>query len=212
MMNSIIFCDFDGTITAEETFVGMLKKFAPEMAAEIMPLLYRREMTLRAGVRKMLESIPSRCYPEIIEFSRTKKIRPGFVEFLDFLNIQGVPFVLVSGGVRVMVETVLGDLSQKIDSIYAVDLDTSGAYFKVNSEFEADTELVAKVKVMERYPNAEPIAIGDSVTDLNMALAAPIVFARDRLAEYLDEYQKPYINWNDFFDIQAYLSQSWSIY
>ena len=125
MMKPIIFCDFDGTITAEETFVGMLKEFAPQMAAEIMPLLYRREMTLREGVRKMLESIPSRCYPEIIEFSRTKKIRPGFVEFLDFLKTQGVPFVLVSGGVRIMVETVLGDLTQKIDGIYAVDLGIS---------------------------------------------------------------------------------------
>ncbi|HAN73045.1 MAG TPA: 2-hydroxy-3-keto-5-methylthiopentenyl-1-phosphate phosphatase [Planktothrix sp. UBA8407] len=210
-MKPIIFCDFDGTITAEETFVGMLKEFTPEMAGEIMPLLYRREMTLREGVRKMLESIPSRCYPEIIEFSRTKKIRPGFVEFLDFLNTQRVPFILVSGGVRVIVETVLGDLSQKIDGMYAVDLDTSNEYFQVNSEFEADTELVAKVKVMELYPNAEKIAIGDSVTDLNMALAAPIVFARDRLAQYLDEYQKPYINWDDFFDIRDHLSRQWNI-
>ena len=211
MMKPIIFCDFDGTITAEETFVGMLKEFAPQMAAEIMPLLYRREMTLREGVRKMLESIPSRCYSEIIEFSRTKKIRPGFVEFLDFLKTQGVPFVLVSGGVRIMVETVLGDLSQKIDGIYAVDLDISEEYFKVDSEFEADTELVAKVKVIERYPNTEAIAIGDSVTDLNMALAAPVVFARDRLADYLDEYQKPYFKWTDFFDIQAQLSQRWNL-
>ncbi len=211
MMKPIIFCDFDGTITAEETFVGMLKEFAPQMAAEIMPLLYRREMTLREGVRKMLESIPSRCYPEIIEFSRTKKIRPGFVEFLDFLKTQGVPFVLVSGGVRIMVETVLGDLTQKIDGIYAVDLGISEEYFKVHSEFEADTELVAKVKVIERYPNIEPIAIGDSVTDLNMALAAPVVFARDRLADYLDEYQKPYFKWTDFFDIQAQLSQRWNL-
>jgi 2-hydroxy-3-keto-5-methylthiopentenyl-1-phosphate phosphatase len=210
-MKPIIFCDFDGTITAEETFVGMLKEFAPQMAAEIMPLLYRREMTLREGVRKMLESIPSRCYPEIIEFSRTKKIRPGFVEFLDFLKIQGVPFILVSGGVRIMVETVLGDLISKIDGIYAVDLESSDEYFKVHSEFEADTELVAKVKVIERYPNTEAIAIGDSVTDLNMALAAPVVFARDRLADYLDEYQKPYLKWTDFFDIQVQLSQRWGL-
>ncbi|VXD22184.1 HAD-IB family phosphatase [Planktothrix paucivesiculata] len=210
-MNPIIFCDFDGTITAEETFVAMLKEFAPDKAAQIMPLLYRQEMTLREGVRTMLESIPSRCYPEIIEFSKTKKIRPGFVEFLDFLNTQEVPFILVSGGVRVMVETVLGDLTQKIDGMYAVDLDTSEEYFKVNSEFEADTELVAKVKVMELYPNPEKIVIGDSITDLNMALATPLVFARDRLAKYLDEYQKPYINWTDFFDITDHLSQKWNI-
>ena len=27
----ILFCDFDGTITAEETFVGMCQKFAPDI-------------------------------------------------------------------------------------------------------------------------------------------------------------------------------------
>ena len=75
-MKPVVFCDFDGTITAEETFVAMLKHFAPEISAEIMPLLYERKMTLREGVRKMLESIPSHFYPEIIEFARTKKVRP----------------------------------------------------------------------------------------------------------------------------------------
>lgn len=206
-MNPVVFCDFDGTITAEETFVAMLKHFAPEISAEIMPLLYQRKMTLREGVRKMLESIPSRFYPEIIEFARTKKVRPGFVELLEFLKQHNVPFVLVSGGVRVMVETVLGDLIHQIDGVYAVDLDRSEEYFKVHSDFEADTELVAKVKVMEQYPTAVKIAIGDSVTDLNMALEAPIVFARDRLAQYLDEYQKSYIDWNDFFEVREHLSQ-----
>ncbi len=44
-----------------------------------------------------------------------------------------------------------------------------------------------------------------------MALAAPVVFARDRLADYLDEYQKPYFKWTDFFDIQAQLSQRWNL-
>ncbi|MFM7449190.1 MAG: hypothetical protein ACKO24_11395 [Leptolyngbyaceae cyanobacterium] len=39
-------------------------------------------------------------------------------------------------------------------------------------------------------------------TDLNMALYAPTVFARDRLAEYLNQHQTPYIPWNDFFDVR----------
>ncbi len=42
------------------------------------------------------------------------------------------------------------------------------------------TELVAKVLVMEEYPADEKIEIGDSSTDFNMALHAPMVFARDR--------------------------------
>ncbi|MEB3283139.1 MAG: HAD-IB family phosphatase [Lyngbya sp.] len=209
-MKPIVFCDFDGTITAEETFVAMLKQFTPQISAEIMPKLYNRELTLRQGVRQMLESIPSVRYREVIEFSRPKQMRPGLVELIDFLDTQGVPFVVVSGGIRIMVETVLGDLVNRVAAIYAVDIDTQGEYWRVHSEFEGGTELVAKVNVMDLYESDEKIAIGDSVTDLNMALSAPLVFARDRLAQYLDEQQKPYLFWNDFFDVRDDLAQRWS--
>lgn len=208
-MKPIVFCDFDGTITQEETFVAMLKQFAPEMSAEIMPKLYNREMTLREGVRKMLESISSSCYSEVIEFSRTQQIRPGFVELIDFLETQNVPLVVVSGGIRIMVETVLGKLVDRLAGLYAVEINTEDAYWQVSSEFEGGTELVAKVKVMDLYQADQKIAIGDSVTDLNMALAAPLVFARDRLAKYLEQHQKSYIPWTNFFEVRDYLSQYW---
>lgn len=74
----------------------------------------------------------------------------------------------------------------------------------------AGTELMAKAQVMSKYPAYEKIAIGDSITDLNMALRASIVFARDRLAEYLDEQHKTYIPWNNFLDVRDYLAQLWN--
>ncbi len=212
----IIFCDFDGTITATETFVGILKHFAPEVSARVMPEIYAMRLTLREGVRQMLESIPSDCYPEILAYAQTAPIRPGLEELLDFLDKLGVPFIIVSGGLRDMVEIVLSragksgeSLLGRVAGIYAVDIDTSGEFLQVLSEFEGDTELVSKVKVMAQHPADEQIGIGDSVTDLNMALSTSIVFARDRLSQYLDERHHPYIPWNDFFDIRQQLSQRW---
>ncbi|HEY9810664.1 MAG TPA: HAD-IB family phosphatase [Halomicronema sp.] len=203
----IIFCDFDGTITAEETFVAMLKKFSPELSAKLMPEMYELRLTLRQGVRQILESIPSEKYPEILEYTSTKKIRPGFVEMLDYLDSQNIPFIVVSGGLRGMVETVLGDLKNRTQGIYAVDVDTSSEYLQVKSEFEAGNELVSKVSIMEKYPTQQTIAIGDSVTDLNMAMQASLVFARDRLSHYLNDRKKPYIPWDNFFDIRNYLNK-----
>lgn len=94
-------------------------------------------------------------------------------------------------------------------AIYAVDLDTKGEFLAVNSQFEAGNEMVSKVQVMAQHPAVEQIAIGDSVTDLNMALVAPVVFARDRLSQYLDEHNKPYLPWQDFFDVRYALQQRW---
>ena len=206
----VVFCDFDGTITVEETFVAMLKHFAPELSSQLMPEMYARRLSLRSGVRQLLESIPSECYGEIVEFSRGKLMRPGLVELLDFLDERKVDFAIVSGGLRIVVETVMGDLVHRASVIYAVDVDASGPRLQVNSEFEGDTELVSKVRVMGQHPAEEQVAIGDSLTDFNMALQASSVFARDRLAEYLDEQQKPYTKWDNFFDVLESLSQKWN--
>ncbi|BAY88137.1 MULTISPECIES: HAD-IB family phosphatase [unclassified Tolypothrix] len=208
-MRRIVFCDFDGTITVEETFVAVLKKFAPQLSAKLLPEMYARRVTLRQGVRTILESIPSSRYSEILEFTQIQPIRKGFVELLDFLEFQGVPLVVVSGGLRGMVETVLDKLVQRVHAIHAVDVETSGNFLKVNSQYERGTELIAKVEVMAKYPAYQKIAIGDSLTDLNMALEVNLVFARDRLAEYLDEHQKSYIPWNDFSQIRDYLVKLW---
>ncbi|MBU7582178.1 MAG: HAD-IB family phosphatase [Nostoc sp. TH1S01] len=210
-MKRIVFCDFDGTITVEETFVAVLKKFAPEVAGQFLPEMYAQRVTLREGVKKILESIPSSQYGEILEFTRSQPIRPGFIELLDFLDSQNIPLVVVSGGLRGMVEVVLGEIAQRVAAIHAVDINTSGAYFQVNSDYEGGTELVAKVQVMTKYPADQTIAIGDSLTDLNMGLQSSVVFARDHLAYYLDQHQKPYIPWNNFWDIQEYLQQLWKL-
>ncbi len=211
MQKSIVFSDFDGTITLTETFVELIRYFCPtDLADDLMGKMYARSLTLRDGVTQLLESIESDQYVNIIEFSKAHPLRSGFLEFLDFLDARNVPCVVVSGGVRIMVETVLDHLKSRFAGIHAVDLDSSDKYFKVILNYAGETELVAKVNVMAQYEFTESIAIGDSITDCNMAMATDLVFARDRLAKYLDEQGKAYIPWNNFFDIRNYLEQHWT--
>jgi 2-hydroxy-3-keto-5-methylthiopentenyl-1-phosphate phosphatase len=205
-VKQIVFCDFDGTITLAETFVAMLKQFAPEVSTQLLPEIYAQRLTLRVGVRQMLESISSASYPEIVEFTRSQPIRPGFVKFLDFLQNEEIPLVVVSGGLQGMVKAFLAPYLDRIKAIYAIDLDTTAKYLQVHSRYEGGTEMVAKAEIMNTYNVEESIAIGDSITDWNMALAASLVFARPPLTQYLDEQQKPYIPWQDFWDIRDYLA------
>jgi 2-hydroxy-3-keto-5-methylthiopentenyl-1-phosphate phosphatase len=205
-MKRIVFCDFDGTITIAETFVAMVNQFAPAVSALVPPEIYAKRVTLRQGVRQMLESIPSASYSEIIEFTRSQPIRAGFDDFLDFLKTKQIPIVIVSGGLQGMVEAVLEPYMDRIEAIHAIDLDTSGDYLQVKSRYEGGTEMVAKAEIMARYGADESIAIGDSITDWQMAMAASIVFARPPLTDYLDERQKSYLAWDDFIDIRDAIS------
>lgn len=199
----------------------MLKEFAPEQSAVILPQMYARTLTLREGVRQLLESIPTAYYPAMLEYGDHKPLRPGLPELLDFLARQGVPFHVVSGGLGGMVERVLSraragetPIIEGVASITAVEVEVNLSHpcLRVPVQpFEADSELVAKVKVMEQYPAREWVVIGDSLTDINMALRADLVFARDRLIDYLEQEQKPYIPWQDFLDVRDRLSERWGV-
>jgi 2-hydroxy-3-keto-5-methylthiopentenyl-1-phosphate phosphatase len=208
-MTRYVFCDFDGTITAQESLEGVFRRFAPELWKPIKDKMMALEITIRQGVRQILESIPSERYPEILEFVQGIPIRSGFAELLDFLDACGVPFVIISGGLRGMVDARLGDLAGRAHKIFAVDVDTAGKFIQLKSDFEGDTELVAKVAVMNLFDAQQKIVIGDGVTDLNMAQNGDVVFARDNLALFLKHIGVPYREWNDFFDVIKELNVLW---
>jgi 2-hydroxy-3-keto-5-methylthiopentenyl-1-phosphate phosphatase len=230
----VVFCDFDGTITTQDTFVrtcppnafgglyrpvSVLEKFAPEAAAQFLPAIYRREITLKAGVDKTLGLIPAQDYPALIKFVADQPIRPGLKEFIDFLNNAAIPFVIISGGLTGMVKAVLErqQLLSSVTAIHAGEVATKGRFLQPYCQISSNTEFVAKVIAMNQYSAEEKVAIGDSVTDINMSLAADVVFARDReawaepnrLQQYLIEENKSYIPWQDFFEIRDYLAAKW---
>ncbi|TFH40773.1 MAG: 2-hydroxy-3-keto-5-methylthiopentenyl-1-phosphate phosphatase [Chrysiogenales bacterium] len=202
-----VFCDFDGTITSEETLSGMVRRVVPDRCKEVLPEMLARRMTLREGVQTLVESIPSGRYGEIIEYVMAVPMRPGLEELLDFLNPPGIPFIVISGGLRGMVEARLGPLAKRVKDIYAVDVDTGGEYIRISSHFQSKTELMDKPRVMSRYAADEIIAIGDGFTDINMALASQLVFARDALAQNLQKRGKEFVPWNDFYDIRRELER-----
>ncbi|CAF0879180.1 unnamed protein product [Adineta ricciae] len=208
--SAIVFCDFDGTITACETFVGVLKHFAPELSNELIPKILSKEITIRQGVRQILESMPSSVYPnELLKFVQDKPIRSGLSTLIDYLDSQNIPFVVVSGGLRCLVEAVLRreKLLERCAKIYAIDVDKSGEKLKVISEWESGSELVAKVNVIkhECQNQEQIIVIGDSITDLNAAKCADLVFARDGLCKYLTDENIAFLEWNDFEEIKNQL-------
>ena len=207
--NYAIFCDFDGTITAEDTFTGMLKAVAPHLCDEYLPDIYAQKLTLREGVKRIIESIPSQYYSQMIDYVDDIPLRPGFVELVKFAMTNQIPFHVVSGGLQDMVKRVLSQqwlgnrpLLEQVASINAVAIDASGEYLKPISDYEGGTELVAKVEVMKEFPAQKTISIGDSITDLNIALNADISFARDRLAGYLEKANRFYYPWDDFFTVR----------
>jgi 2-hydroxy-3-keto-5-methylthiopentenyl-1-phosphate phosphatase len=202
MYDKIIFVDFDGTITTEDTLDGTMRLF---VSGEEYQKRYREmlqgSLTLSEALHLVFDHTPSVRFHEMMEYIRQVSIRDGFEEFLDGMEALGIPVVVISGGLRQLLEVKIGRYKDRFLGMHYVDLDISGQNMKLVSEHDDGREVLKKTEIMAQYDYRSAICIGDSYTDINMAAASNVVFARDILAEYLKREGKPYIAWKDFHDV-----------
>lgn len=202
MYKTIIFADFDGTITMEDTLAGAIRLFSdPEEYRIYTEKLARGEMTLSQVVRYAFDGAPSDLLPRMLEYVDGVAMRPGFPEFLDAMEALGIPVVVISGGAQQFSSRKLAPWMDRLAGFHAVDLDTSGPRMHLNSPYDDGNELLKKTDVMALYQYQHAIGIGDSFTDMNMALAVDTIFARDVLAKYLQKQGRPFIPYETFHEV-----------
>lgn len=203
----IIFCDFDGTVTEIETLEAFLQLFLSEDLRALGQEMMAKGYSVKQGIKETMARIPSDDYRRHTDFFRQLPIREGFEAFLDYAHTVGIPVVILSGGIREMVETSMAPYRNKILDIWSGEVDLSGEYVRFYSPYESDTEVVSKVGIMRRYDCDRTICVGDSYTDLEMAAAADVVFARDRLASAMEKAGKKHFTFETFYDMINVLKQ-----
>lgn len=202
MYKNIVFIDFDGTITTEDTLTGAIRPFVSESEfREYYNKLKSGEMTLSQVVRHAYDGRSAELIPQMLEYIDSVDIRTGFEVFLDRMKELDIPVVVISGGFRQFSERKLRPYMGKITSLHTAELTVEEERIRLVSQYEDDNELLNKIEVMELYDYEYSIGIGDSFTDKNMAQAVDLAFARDVLAEYLDEAGVSYLPYEDFFDV-----------
>ena len=183
--DTVFFCDFDGTITTEETFVESIRRISEQRDLEKWFGMFQRgDITLQSQ-----------------EYAATVTVREGFPEFLREAKELGCPVVVISGGIRRMQAAILEPYMDYILDFYSCDLDTTGEYMVFSSPYSDERENMCKARIMDRYSYRRAVCIGDSVADISMARHADLVFARDGLIDYMREQRLPYVEWSDFYDI-----------
>ncbi len=206
MYDRILFLDFDGTITSEETLEGSMRlTIDPALYQEKQRDMLDGKITLGQALHMGFETIPSEKLPLIMEYVRGVPVRPGFDELLAAMESVNIPVVVISGGLRPCIEEKLAPYRSRLLGVHSVDLDVSGPFMRLISGYEASGDLLEKTLVMKQYDYKTAICAGDSFTDIRMAMASQLVFARDNLAKVLDQKGAPYVPWEDFFDVRDYI-------
>ncbi len=209
MYDTIVFTDFDGTITMEDTLAGAIRLFTdPQEYRAYAAKLAEGSMTLSQVVRYAFDGAPSDRLPQMLDYVDRVAIRPGFGAFLTAMEELSIPVVVISGGVIQFSERKLAPYRHRLLGLHAVELDTAGPQMKLVSAYDDGDELLKKTDVMAQYSYRHAIGIGDSFTDRKMALSVDTVFARDILAEFLKKQGKSYTPYEDFFSVAAAIKSS----
>jgi 2-hydroxy-3-keto-5-methylthiopentenyl-1-phosphate phosphatase len=208
-----IFCDFDGTVTVRDNIASIMREFGDERCEQLKNDVLSQRISIREGVEKMFALIPSAKKEEIIQYLReTAEIREGFARFTAFANVQRIPLYIVSGGMDFFVYRLLEGIIDESD-IYCNKTSFKNEFIHVQWPNPCDEHCetqgcgLCKPSLIRKLSATDDIkiVIGDSITDLEAAKLADIVFARDYLQEKCEELNIQHIPFATFDDITAEL-------
>jgi len=202
---SMVFCDFDGTITERDTLQAVCQEFIPEVAARVLPAMGRLEISLPVGTSELLSHLPSAAADDIRDFVCREPLRRGFEQFALQLKDWRIPLVVLSGGLDFCVEARLQPWRPLLHNVHALSVEFDQTFMHARMCDESGRETVPKAAIMRAYGADHSIAIGDSLSDHSMALQADRVFARDRLLTFMHRQNKAVEPFCDFEDILAAL-------
>ncbi len=208
----VVVSDFDGTITNEDLVVALTTEVNPDNSA-VVDRIQRRDIDLKTGLDFLFGTLKSANRSQYEAYLReTATFRNGFHRFRRLLFESQIPFYIVSNGLDFMLDAVLGDSvldHQRIVNQARFDEETIRItwHYPCQPPCPGGCGLCkhAVVEELRRRYLAPMIFIGDGVTDYNGALHADRVFARSRLAAYLQEAGKSFTPFESFDDVVAEL-------
>ncbi|MBI3610157.1 MAG: MtnX-like HAD-IB family phosphatase [Nitrospirae bacterium] len=190
MVKKTVFCDFDGTITQDDTTDAVLESFA---LPEYRVWEHKWEeglITARECMEQQARLI--RCSPETLRsFLAHAWIDPGIYVLERECVRNGASLVIVSDGIDFLMEEVLR--ARGLDHVphYSnrLNWDQDGRPFLTFPYGGPDCEGgcgVCKCRLLEqgRLPEVRTVYIGDGLSDRCVVHRADQVFAKNRLREY----------------------------
>jgi len=209
-MNKLkIFCDFDGTVTARDTWMAIGEQFIRDK--EKWYELIRKFENLEIGAREcflgeiaLIRDFEFQVFNEIIDKQELDK---HFLDFAKFCDDKGLPMTILSEGMDYYIRRVLKNYHLNIP-FYTNKFVLSDDEKSFHLEFPfSDSDCIkcgcCKRNLVLNMTGDDEISvyIGDGFSDACVSHYADIVFAKRSLASYCWKNNITYFEYRDFSDI-----------
>jgi 2-hydroxy-3-keto-5-methylthiopentenyl-1-phosphate phosphatase len=192
--------DWDGTVTVVDSLWMVLERFGDkEIFDRVEAKLVRGGISYRELMEVEFDTIHAPLDEVVAWLVENVRVRPGLAELAERYE----PLVLSSGFVQ-LIEPILAREGLELE-VRANRIDPQPGGWRVLWRDTGTCEFCGDACKRGGLPPGEVVFVGDGYSDRCAALAATRVFARDSLAEYLDEQGVPFEPFEDLRDVAAAL-------
>lgn len=207
-MNTIIVCDFDGTITKKDSLYNFFENYASKKWLEVEKLWKEGKISSKKCLTDEFELVQNLSADLIKNYIKMIEIDENFKDFLNYIKKKNIDFVIVSDGVDYFIDKIL-----KNNDIKNLKIITNHARFKKgnfkitflntsdNCKNKAGCCKCEAVKNLRKIYD-RIIYIGDGFSDFCASKKADLIFAKNDLAKYLEKEKIQHIKYNNFKEVK----------
>lgn len=190
MKNYQFFCDFDGTITKEDTLNKFLRLYASKEWLDIEDEWIKGKIGSKECIERQMGLFPQMDEHTIQNFINSIEIDAAFPDFLNYLKKENIDFFIVSDGFDYFINRILKNYNIGDVKIFSNKLEFKNGKFKTYFPyFDFSCKQgsgVCKCNVIHsnRIVTKRLLYAGDGMSDFCASHNADILFAKGKLLEY----------------------------
>lgn len=196
-----IYCDFDGTITKEDSVNKFFEMYAPASWMDSEKLWIEGKISSRENAIIQVGLLKNVSAKQLNDYINSIEIDNYFLEFVDYVRTNNIKLTILSDGFDLFIQKVLERYNLNIP-YYANKLIYKDGNF--NIEFPYYNENCDKKAGMCKCQKVKENSfcyIGDGTSDLCIASKAEVLFASKNLLKYCKENNIKHSQFTSFRNI-----------
>jgi len=179
-----IYCDFDGTITKQDSVNVFLEKYTGEKWLESEKLWIDGKISSRENAIIQVGLLNNISQKQLDDYINSIKIDDYFLEFVDFVKLNNIKLTILSDGFDLFIKKVLERYNLNIP-FYANMLTYRDGKFDIDFPYYNEScDKKAGMCKCNKVKEKSFCYIGDGTSDLCIAAKADFLFASKKLHEY----------------------------
>ena len=185
---SAIYCDFDGTITKQDSVNTFFEMYASPKWIESEQLWIEGKITSQENAIKQVGLLKNVSQKQLDDYINNIEIDDYFLEFVSFVKSKNLKLTILSDGFDLFIEKTLERFNIKDIPFYANHLIYENNHFKIEFPYHnKKCDIGAGMCKCEKVKENKFIYIGDGTSDLCIAQKASILFASKNLHKFCEE-------------------------